>query len=107
MSAGLLACPICSTGNTNGCAVGIEQFANSNEQLLIYPNPTSNTISLNIKSVSNYQNSTVTIQNTLGQAVKKISFAKDIDVSDLAEGFYFLQLTLPSGETYKTKFIKQ
>lgn len=80
---------------------------NHETNIFVYPNPTSNTLSLNTDNVSNYQNSTITIQNTLGQTVKKLSFAKNIDVSDLSQGCYFLQITLSNGETYKTKFIKQ
>ncbi len=76
-------------------------------QILIYPNPATNIISLNTNGNNNYQNSTVTIQNTLGQTIKKIPFTKNIDVSDLSEGCYFLQITLQSGEIYKIKFIKQ
>ena len=75
--------------------------------LTIYPNPATRTLSLNIKNVFDYQNSSIIIQNTLGETVKKIPFSKDISVSDLAEGCYFLQVTLQNGVIYKTKFIKQ
>lgn len=77
------------------------------KQVNIYPNPTSNTISLNIENISYYQNSTVTIQNTLGQTIKSLPFTKNIDVSELPEGCYFLQIILSNGETYKGKFVKQ
>jgi hypothetical protein len=90
----------------NCTGIGIANFGNK-EKLIVYPNPTTESISLNIENISNYQNSTITIQNTLGQTVKKIPFSKNIHVSDLAEGCYFLQITLSNGETYKTKFIKQ
>ena len=87
--------------------VGIEPNTNKENYFSVYPNPSANAISLNISGVTNYQNSNISIQNTLGETVKKIPFSKDIDISDLAEGCYFLQVTLPNGETYKTKFIKQ
>ena len=71
-----------------------------------FPSAT-NIISLNEENISNYQNSIIIIQNTLGQVVKKLSFNKYIDVSDLIQGCYFLQIVLSNGENYKTKFIKQ
>jgi hypothetical protein len=77
------------------------------QKTFVFPNPTVKTISFNLENTVDFQNSTITIQNALGQTVKKISFSKNIDVSDLPEGYYFLQITLLSGETYKTKFIKQ
>ncbi len=89
-----------------GC-VDLIKERNNEKNVFAYPNPATNVISLNSESISNYQNSTIIIQNTLGQTVKKISFTKNVDISDLAEGCYFLQILLPSGETYKTKFIKQ
>jgi len=94
------------TGIKNTSA-GISQITNSAEEIIFYPNPVSNIILLCFESISDYPNSTVTIQNTLGQTVKKISFTKNIDVSDLAEGYYFLQVVLSNGEMYTTKFIKQ
>jgi sugar lactone lactonase YvrE len=87
--------------------VGVNEIKKKNLTLNVYPNPNTGSFSINILGVSNFQNSTVTIQNTLGETVKKISFSKNISVSDLAEGCYFIQVTLQNGETYKTKFIKQ
>jgi len=107
MDAATLAYPLCASGNSNGCPVaGIEQIKVI-DIVSLYPNPASNTISLNIEETFNYRNSTITIQNTLGQTIKKLSFTKNIDVSDLSEGCYFLQVTLSTGEVYKAKFIKQ
>jgi hypothetical protein len=83
------------------------QIYSINNLINIYPNPASNTISLSINGISNCKNSTITIQNTLGETIKKIPFSKDISVSDLAEGCYFIQVTLQTEETYKAKFIKQ
>jgi hypothetical protein len=78
-----------------------------NKLLNVFPNPASNSISLNIEGVSNYQSSVITIQNTLGQTVKKLSFTKNVDVADLPQGCYFIQVTLPNNETYKAKFVKE
>jgi len=90
-----------------GMGIAQEQLKENSSNLLAYPNPTSNTISLNISGTSNFKNSIITIQNVLGEEIKKLSFAKNIDVSDLPQGYYFLQITLSTGENYKAKFIKQ
>lgn len=86
---------------------GISQITNNKPQFFVYPNPTSNYISLHIDNTSKSQNDIITIQNTLGQTVKKVFFNRDIDVSDLIQGYYIMKVTLQSGETYETKFIKQ
>lgn len=92
---------------TNVGNMNIKQQKENKLSVSIYPNPTSNTISINFENISNSQNATITIQNVLGEEVKKLSFTKILDVSNLAEGCYFLQVTLQNGENFKTKFIKQ
>jgi PKD repeat protein len=91
--------------NYNPLTAGIKNLAD-NKQISVYPNPTSNSISFQITGVTNYQNSTIVIQNMLGQSVKKLSFANNVDVSDLQQGCYFIQVALSNGEIYKAKFIK-
>ncbi len=86
----------------------IVNFRNEQE-VSFFPNPASNTISLNVEGI-NFQNSTITIQNTLGETIKKllvsnVELSKNIPVSDLPEGCYFLQITLSNGERYKTKLV--
>jgi len=90
-----------------GAAINSINKYQTNNNIFVYPNPAANEISLSIENISNYQNSIITIQNTLGQTVKKLSFTKNIDVSDLPQGCYFLQITLSNKEIYKAKFIKQ
>lgn len=86
---------------------GINQLNSKTKKLDVYPNPASNTISLNITGIPNFSNSIITIQNILGDELKKLPFTKDINISELSKGYYFLQITFSSGESYKTKFIKQ
>lgn len=87
--------------------IGIKEFYKEDIQINGYPNPVTDKISLAFNDIPNYENSIITIQNTLGETVKKLSFSKSVYVSDLPQGCYFLQITLQSGEAYKTKFIKQ
>ena len=87
--------------------IGINELKSKNNNLSIYPNPASNSISLGGRDNSIFQNSSVTIQNKLGEIVLKIPFTDNISLSNLQEGCYFLQLTTKNGETFQSKFIKQ
>lgn len=71
----------------------------------IFPIPAKDI--LTIYGSVNFSNATIIIQNTLGQTAKQLPFSKYVPVSDLPEGCYFLQIIFESGETFKTKFIKQ
>jgi hypothetical protein len=97
-----------SVPSSSTCVIvtGIENIS-LNKKISIYPNPTANQISVSIENISDPRNSIITIQNTLGQTVKKTSLTKNVDVSDLSQGCYFIEIILSCGETYKTKFIKQ
>ena len=61
----------------------------------IYPNPTSNII-----TIENVQNADIQIVNITGQVVASISnadFVTTIDVSSLAQGTYFIRITGENG----------
>jgi len=97
----------CSSGP---CSSAINEISIKN--FSIYPNPATNSISLNVSQNFNYQSrkfsaSTLVIQNTFGETVKTISFSNNIDVSDLTQGCYLLKICLPGEVNYQTKFIKQ
>ena len=64
----------------------------------IYPNPTSDI--LNISLENNLVLEEVTIYNNLGQVVKKASESV-IDVSQLAKGLYFVEVTTNQGKATK------
>jgi Leucine-rich repeat (LRR) protein len=79
--------PLCSAGNSNGCAVaGITTFNTQNSTLHIYPNPANNKITIDAADVVD-----VKLFDVLG---KQISSAKEnqIDVSSLNDGVYFMQV---------------
>lgn len=109
--------PIASAGvyiNTNALSntnqVGIKElyqtaFAN---ELLVYPNPTNDNLFLNTNA-DRLSNLNVKIYNLYGQVVESTmlsSIDESIDVSNLTNGVYFIQLTL-NEKTYTAKFIKQ
>jgi hypothetical protein len=82
--------------------------------LLIYPNPASQTVRLQITSHSQ-QVSTVTITDMLGKKVLnslpnkvgsgEVSF--EMDISTLAPGLYTISATLQSGETLRQRLVVQ
>jgi len=72
-------------------------------QLVIYPNPATHTINFKTKEGQNQ----VSIFNSLGQIVKQVTvLAGSMDVSDLQNGIYFLQLETLEGRAIQ-KFIKE
>jgi len=78
----------------------------------VYPNPTSRLITINITTINPKEEVMVTVNNSLGETVysevvKEISgsFTKQIDLSQLAKGIYFLELqpTLSGSSNNVTK----
>jgi hypothetical protein len=95
-------------GNTS--SVGIKEFYQTTfaNQLLVYPNPTSDNLFLSM-DVNKFNNLNIRIFNLFGQTIKSTTLSsmdESIDVSNLKNGVYFIQLTL-NEKTYTTKFIKQ
>ena len=84
---------VTNIGNTTGSA----QYANSNEQVTVYPNPTSSIINLAISQFDNLKMQEVEITNMLGEVVYHCQIATlpnyQIDVSDLNEGVYNLTIS--------------
>jgi len=79
---------------TNTTALGIEQIKESNNQLLVYPNPASTV--LNVTFIRNTESSnTIKLVNLIGQIVYSNVIDKNeaIDISGFAKGIYMLVLT--------------
>ncbi len=74
---------------------GIEQLAANNNQLSIYPNPTSNQLTIINKQSSI---SEIRVTNIMGQVIYTFTlpqgqFSTQINVSDLPSGLYFVSVT--------------
>ncbi len=69
----------------------------------IYPNPTINTLTINLE---NKILKKVAIYNELGQKVKE-TITKEIDVSNLSSGIYFVKIYLQSDNIFVKKIIKR
>ncbi len=75
---------------------------NQSRQIAVYPNPTADIIRF-----KDLENGSYELTNHLGRLIKSGEFENgNIDVSELANGNYFINITNASG-IYKVKFIKQ
>lgn len=74
------------------------------EEIKIYPNPTHNKISLNLKVNTKIS---IEIYNILGENIwsNNIAWSEDIDVSSLVKGVYILEINVGNSSIVK-KFIK-
>lgn len=84
--------------------VGIEEI-NVTNKLKIFPNPTTSTINI-VDELSELQNSSIEIKNSLGQTVYSSFFTSQINLSDLSPGVYFLVLQ-NKNVTKTVKIVKQ
>lgn len=88
--------------------VGIIDYA-SNENALIYPNPTNDYITINVKP-NNTEIKTITIFNTLGSVVAKYNEVNEnqtkIDLSQISTGVYFVEIKTEN-EIITEKIIKR
>jgi hypothetical protein len=92
-----MGCPIIN------CSVGFEDDFISENNLLVYPNPTFGLV--RIKSDLNVES--IVIRDISGRMVKAINFDLDIlNISDLSNGIYLLELKTNKGLVVK-KILKQ
>jgi len=84
-----------AVNSNNLCGlVGVPEAADSEESLLVYPNPATHQITLLFKSATNSK-AQISIVNTMGQLVYQSEIynpKSEINISNLASGIYFLQV---------------
>jgi photosystem II stability/assembly factor-like uncharacterized protein len=85
---------ILKTTNGGGYPLGIKDQPSKTNELKIYPNPSSNLVT--IETLSNPTHSQISIMNSNGQEVithKVNNLKTQIDISRLSSGVYFMRLT--------------
>jgi uncharacterized repeat protein (TIGR01451 family) len=88
--------------------VSVDELSNLNNQVLIYPNPANNILTIDMQNIS-IENCTIT--NTLGQIVYNsaneinANHKIQLNIADLNAGVYFLKVRASNG-SYAAKFIK-
>ncbi len=90
-------------------ANNINSAANKNNQLRIFPNPTSENISIDLSEM-NFKNAQIRILNNLGAVLQNYSFEHtsliNISVQDFPSGVYFIEIQTENS-VYFGKFIRQ
>ena len=87
----------------NNCVLALNSFYYS--KLSIFPNPTSNLLSIN--NPTNQIVNKIAISNANGQIVSENDFIKDkMDVSNLPNGLYIITISLEN-ENVHLKFQKK
>lgn len=90
-----------------GQSAGINQLKSNINQVIVYPNPSHNTISVKIADNSN----TISITDIMGQTVvaeQKVNGlqTQNMDISNLANGVYFIKLVSKNNQASISRFIK-
>lgn len=80
----------------------IDEINSNKNKISIFPNPANNEI--NIILPSNY-NTQIEISNSMGQVIFKAQNKNKIDISNLANGFYFISVK-QGQQSYTQKLIK-
>lgn len=88
-------------------SVGIEQYAGNSMQVNIYPNPAKDVLNLELKTQNGIQNTNLQITDMLGNIIRQVSTNSSqfsINIADLSDGVYFIQVS-SADKVYITKFI--
>ena len=80
----------------NCTAINVNELFNENS-ISIFPNPASTSISISTAQ-NEFKNSEIELINTLGQTILKTKFTEVIDVSEIPNGIYILQLKNSQGQ---------
>ena len=92
--------------NVNVNCLDNETFVKDKNEIVLYPNPTKNTISIHLPENKNYQIENITITNLLGQnVIENSKNIKNIDVSSLQKGIYIVELKTDK-VSWNGKFVK-
>ncbi len=93
--------------------IALNRAINQTGFLSAYPNPTESSIYIEINNSSSSTNTTLEIINALGNTVRKMSISKEgyqkinFDLSDLAQGVYFVKYTNDSKTQHSSRIIKK
>ena len=88
---------------------GVDEFALLNQtQMLVYPNPATDVLNINISN-SSFKNSDVVVYNISGTEVIKTNMANSnaqLNIETLSNGVYFVKVTNQNGFNKTVKFVK-
>jgi hypothetical protein len=96
----------CAFNYPMNCTVGIIEALLETNSLTIFPNPATNTLSINIGNL-NHQNALITIYDDKGQFIKTMTTAANstsINTESLADGIYFIIADI-DGKRWRDKLV--
>ena len=88
----------------------VDELGIKNEELGIYPNPASTEFTIDTRGIRIKE---IKITNALGQVIKTINNTQTVDITDISNGIYFIQIKTdgsagsPQGRIENKKLIKQ
>ena len=85
---------------TKSFTTGYDAVGETEQQVKVYPNPVSETL-----YIQGIDFAEVQVFNALGQKVKTIENANEINVSDWAKGVYVLRITAADGTVFERKVL--
>jgi len=97
-------CTVSQSVSVLSTCTGIDDELNMEDNLVVYPNPTTGKI-----KISGIEKGEVMVLDVFGRIVKNVDIEdgeKELDLSTLPSGIYYLQMTQSSG-SFKKKIIKQ
>jgi hypothetical protein len=89
-------------------ATNIEDVLFSNAKLVVYPNPATNLLNVNISN-ANFKNSSVNIYNVSGQQLINSTMNganTELNIESLSNGVYFVNVSNEKGFNKTVKFVK-
>lgn len=85
---------------TKSFTTGYDAVGETGHRVMVYPNPASKTL-----YVQGFESVEVQVFNALGQKVKTIKNANEVDVCDWAKGMYVLRITTTDGKVFEQKVL--
>lgn len=87
---------------TGSNTLSTNDIENTKNSFSVYPNPTFNELFLNVKDIKN-----VKVFSMDGKLMKVNSLENKVNVENLTNGVYLIQITYKNGKTETQKFVKE
>jgi len=93
-------------GLSPGCRIANRPANPEQHNIKIYPNPTASIFNIEFinQSVLSFN---VIVQNMFGLSMLEFKDKKEINISDLNTGMYFIKITTNTGEIYLSRIVKK
>ncbi len=93
------------------CRITNNKIVPVEDNVIIYPNPTSHSVEVSFKNDINFNNTTIELSNSFGLVLSKRKYTNikeniSFDLSKQPKGIYFLKFTNNEGEITTKKIIK-